>query len=1003
MIKTLLLQFSFIPILRRGAYLMGVLVLLCVSELQAQDVRTVTGKVTSSEENEALPGVNVLIEGTTKGTVTGVDGTYSIQVSNNDVLVFSFVGFVTKQLPVGNMTTMDVKLELDITSLDEVVVLGYGKQLKSDVTSSVAAVKDDEFIKGNVVDAGQLIQGKVAGLTVSMPSGDPTSGTQILLRGQSTILGTNVSPLILIDGIPGDFKTVPPEDIASISVLKDGSAAAIYGTRGTNGVILITTKRASGSLNGLDYSVSFSTQQITRKPELLTAGDYQAQIAAGDRAAQWDLGSSTDWLDEITQTPFSHVHNLTYRGGNTTTNYLANINYRDLEGIFLKSDNQTFTGRIDINHAMFNDKLKFNLGLLSSANNFTSTGDGASFNGYTYRQALLYNPTSPIYNDDGYYYEQTGLFNYENPLGRIYESDGEHRSQNVRYTASVSYLPVTGLELKSNFSVNRYNQTRGYAESKHHISTLRDGRNGFVSNGTRETQDRLMELTANYSTVFGNHNISVLAGYSYQDFYYRDYWMQNWDFPTDIFSYHNIDQGQAIREGEVNVPIDGFTSKTNLIGFFGRVTYSYEDKYLFMASLRHEAASQLVGTEDPWGTFPAVSVGWKISNESFLSGSNIVELLKLRAGYGVTGSQNSAPFGAVALLSYNNFYYFNGSWVPTLSPSQNFNPYLQWEEKKEQNYGIDFSLLKGRVYGSVDYYIRNIDNLLYDFAVPSPPNLYNTTRANVGVMENKGLEVLVNIVPIKTPDFEWTTSLNFSTNQNSLKSLSNDLYEATNDWFVTGATGEPIQTYTHRVEVGEDIGNFYGFKVVDVGEDGLWIYENAEGERVAYADFTHAEEDKQVLGNGLPNYYAGWNNTFRYKNIDLSITMRGAFDYQILNFQRMYYENPTIQNYNRLASSTDPVFGKAALTAPLEYNSYYIEDGDFWKIDNITLGYNIPAIGNNFIKRARIYASALNAFVFTGYSGIDPEVNRLGLDPGNDGRDKYPTSRTYTVGFNISF
>ncbi|HEY8933654.1 MAG TPA: SusC/RagA family TonB-linked outer membrane protein [Cyclobacteriaceae bacterium] len=961
----------------------------------------IKGKVVD-EQGSPLPGVNVVVKGTTTGTTTDAEGVYSLKLNDgNETLIFSFIGYATLEMPVGGNTVLDVTLKSDIVSLGEVVVVGYGTQTKSDLTSSVASVKSENFIKGNVMDAGQLIQGKVAGLTVSVPSGDPTSGSQILLRGSSTLLGTNTNPLILVDGVPGDLRTVAPEDIESIDILKDGSAAAIYGTRGTNGVIIITTKRAKADEGRVEYSSSFSTQQITRKLNMLTAADYRRQIADGTRLATDDKGASTDWLKQITRTPFSQIHNLTFKGGNSKTNYLASFNYRGLEGIFLKSDNRTLTGRVDINHSMFNDKLTFNFGFINQTNRYNTSGDGTSFNGYTYRQALIRNPTEPVKNAQGNWYENTGAFNYENPVSRIKESDGENRSQNSRLNTTIVYKPFEGMRLSALFSSNRFNQARGYAETKKHISNLRDGKNGYVSNGARETEDRLMELTAQYTRSIGDHNATLLAGYGYQSNYYRDFWMTNYDFPTDAFSYHQIQLGNALAEGKAQM--NGFTSKTNLISFFGRATYNFRDKYLLMASLRHEAASQLYGANHPWGTFPAISAGWKISNEPFLKSISMIDNLKIRAGYGVTGTPNSNGFGAVSLLGYGDPFYYEGNWIRTLVPSQNPNPYLKWEEKHETNVGLDYSLFNGRVSGTVDYYIRRIKNLLYDYPVPSPPNLYTSTRANVGVMENKGVEVMLNIVPVQTKDLQWTTSFMYSTNTNKLVTLSNDLYKTTNDYFTVGGTGEPIQTFTHLVKVGEKIGNFYGFKVVDITEDGKWIYEDNKGEHVEAASFSKSFDNKKVLGNGLPKAYVNWNNTVQYKNFDLSVTMRGAFGFQILNFERMYLENPTITNYNRLKSSEDKVFGKAKLNSELEFNSYYIENGNFWKIDNITLGYNFKNLNTKFMRSARVYVSTLNTFIFTHYKGIDPEVNRLGLDPGNDGRDKYPTARTYTIGFNLAF
>lgn len=959
---------------------------------------TVSGTVINIK-GEGIPGVTIREKDTNTGAVTDVNGKFTISVRNEQsVLIFTSIGYKPSEIQVSKQKIINLTLSDDNTQLNEIVVIGYGTQKKSELTSAVATVKSENFIKGAVTDAGQLLQGKVAGLTIGSPSGDPTSTSQIVLRGISSI-NSSTDPLVLIDGIPGGLNTVAPEDIESIDVLKDGSAAAIYGTRGTNGVILITTRRANGNIEpSIEYNGYVSTQTIARKPEMFSASDYRNLIKQG--VPFEDLGSDTDWLKATTRTPLIHVHNLTLRGGNSRTNYLANVNYRSFEGIFQKSDNRTLTGRLDVNHNMFDGKLKLNINFINTNNAYTTTGDGVSFNGGAYRQALIRNPTSPIKNPDGSWFEQPGIYVYENPLARLYESDGENTSQNTRLAGSLSFLPVNGLEMKALFSQNRFNQIRGYSETKNHISTIRDTKNGYASRGTTQNTDGLIELTAEYRKTMDDHKFSALAGYSYQDFLSEDYWMQNWDFPTDKFTYNNIGTGNALKKGLA--PIYSNKLASNLIGFFGRVTYSYADKYILLASLRHEASSKLLGAIEPWGNFPAVSVGWKINKESFLSNAKGIDELKLRAGYGVTGTVPGASFLGVSRLGYSGNFLVNGQWVQNLAPINNPNPYLRWEEKHETNVGIDFSFLKSRVSGSLDFYNRRTNGLIYDYPVPTPPNLYPFTTANVGVMENKGIEVMVNVAVVRSKDFDWNASFNYSTNANKLVSLSNDQYKTTNDFFTTGYTGEPIQTYTHRVQVGEKIGNFYGYKVVDVTDDGKWIYETKTGER---STDKGGEENKKILGNGLPAFYAGWNNNFRYKNFDLSITMRGAFDYQILNFQRMYYENPGITQYNQLKTAQDKVFGKAVLNknTPLEYNSYYIENGDFWKIDNITLGYNFTHPIFKVIKRARLYVAVLNSLTITGYKGIDPEVNRGGLSPGNDDRDKYPTVRTFTFGMNLNF
>lgn len=959
--------------------------------------------VIKDETGEPIIGATVRVKGQSEGTVSDLDGNFTLDVTDDNTLQISYIGYQTQEFAVGKQHHFSIVLEEDKKILNEVVVIGYGTQKKGDITSSVGSVKSEDFTAGAINDAGQLIQGKIAGLSVTNPSGNPVGGTEISLRGNTTILGASTNPLILIDGVPGDFNTVAPEDIESIDVLKDGSAAAIYGSRGTNGVVLITTKKSKGNnINEVQYSGYLSLSTIAKKPDFCDADDYRQQIKDGLRDAAWDLGDNTNWIDAITRTGLSHVHNISFKGGNAQTNYIFNVNYRNLQGIFKRSDKEEFQGRAEVNHSMFDDKLRFNFQLLGNQTGYTATSDGGSFNTYSWRQALIHNPTEPIKNADGSWHENTGIFNYDNPVSRIYECDGEQKVSQTRFSSNITLTPIKELTFNALFSYDKINQEGGYYETKKHISNVRDGMNGYASTGGSSTVTKLVELTAQFHKNFGNHTIQALAGYSYQESTYSNQYERNYNFPTDLYSWHNIGVGQALKEGlgtEYSYWLD-----TNLIGFFGRLNYNYKNRYLLMASVRHEAASQLAGTEKPWGTFPSVSLGWRITEENFMKNQKVFDDIKLRAGYGVTGSQPSQSFLGVPLLGYGDYYLYNGQWIRALQPTQNSNDKLKWEEKHEYDIGADFSILNYRLNVSVDWYYRLIKGLLYDYSVPSPPNLYTTTRANVGEMSNNGLEIMVNAIPVQTKDFKWETTITFSTNSNKLKSLSNDLYQTSSDYFMTGWIEEPIKTESHIVRIGHKVGDIYGFKVVDVDESGKWIYLDKNGNRVNYDDFTHSFEDKQILGNGVPKWYLGFNNQFRYKNFDLAINMRGAFGFQIMNGMRMFYENRSRQDWNRLRSAYDKVFGKAVLNTLCseEFNSYYVENGDYWKIDNITLGYSFSKI-NKWIKTLRLYASVNNAITITGYKGIDPEVSTSGLAPSYDNRDSYPHTRAFTFGMNVTF
>jgi TonB-linked SusC/RagA family outer membrane protein len=963
----------------------------------------VRGKVTDAD-GKPMAGVTVVLTSTKIGVTTDESGHYTINVPENGTLRFSYVGFETQTVSVHNRTTIDLALKPVDSHLNEVVVIGYGTQRKGDLTSAEATVKSDDFVPGPVTDAGELLKGKVAGLSVANPSGDPNAQSQILLRGTNTIGGANTGVLVIVDGVPGDLLTVAPEDIAEISVLKDASATAIYGVNGANGVIIITTKRSNGKVvDEVDYNGNVSTSQETRVPKLLTAQDYRNQIKAGTRQASYDLGHSTNWIKAMSNDhPVSTIQGISFKGGSGTTNYLASLNYRYLDGIFQRNNHKQVTGRVDINHSMFNNKVRINLGMVQT--NFNDL----PFNQYDYEQALKMNPTAPVKEPDGTYYQEPNNFEYQNPLSDIYNTDQPQQAFRSKYNATVAILPFSGLRLAATGSYTKSGYLNQYFANFQNISTTRDNQNGVANTSSGQSIDRYLNLTAEYAKTIAKHHFSVLAGYEYQDDNTFTSSITNHDFPTDIatFGYNLIGLGTAQKNGQD--VIGSGRSTTNLISYFARATYSYNDKYLLLASLRIDGASQLYGASEPYGKFPSVQLGWRITKESFMQTQKIFDDLKLRAGYGITGNQPAQGFLGVGLLGYGNYILYNGQWIQTLGPSQNANPNLRWEEKHETNIGLDYSLFKGLITGTIDVYDNKIKGLLYNYNVPSPPNLYPTTEANVGTMENKGVELAVNVTPYRTRDFTWTTGFTFSTNSNKLTSLSNNIYKTTVPYFTTGSTFDPIQTSTSIVQVGQPIGQFFGFKVAGIASDGTWIYQEPNGKVVPYSQFNHAFADKQVIGNGLPKYYAGWNNTLRYKNWDFSVTMRGAFGFQVLNMQRMYFENTSVQNYNRLASSQDKIFGVAVLspTMPEEFNNHYIENGNFWKIDNITLGYTFRNTKLKYIHNPRVYFSTLNTFLITKYKGTDPEVPLSGsvaLYPGVDSRDTYPTTRTYTLGASFSF
>lgn len=959
----------------------------------------VTGAVTD-ESGKPLPGVGIKLKNGTASATTDVNGKYSISIPDGKgVLVFTYIGYAAQEIAINNRAVITVKLLPEATSLNDVVVVGYGTQKRERVTSAIASVKSENFVKGSVTDAAQLIRGKVAGLSVVTSNADPTGTSQINLRGITTIL-SGTAPLVLIDGVPGSLTTVAPEDIESIDVLKDGSAAAIYGTRGTNGVILITTKKVKGETPPtIDVNTYFTTQRITKRLDFMNADQYR-ELVAQKKPGAIDYGANTNWLDEVLQKPFSQVYNVSLKGGTQNTSYIANVNYRNIEGIMKKSNNKILYPRIEVNHNMFDGKLKLNANLSGSQQQFFSGADGSSYRGDVYRNALTYNPTDPVKDNNGNWTEHTDKTDYANPVSLLNETSGLIQNNTLRTLGTITYTPINNLNIMLLGSRDLYNSVRGYYESKLHYSTLHDGKNGFASRGTTRTEENLLELTANYTKKFKGHDITVLGGYSWRQNNYQDYWMQNWDFPADDFSYNNMGAGLALKRGEA--PQNSYQSQNKLVGYFFRLNYSFENKYLLMASIRREGSSKF-GANYKYGSFPAVSAGWNIKNESFLENSKFLSTLKLRGGFGVTGTEPSDPYMSLRRLNFDTYTLVDGSWIQAISPSTNPNPDLRWEKKQESNIGVDYGFLNNRITGSIDLYKRTTKDLLLDYPVATPPYLFNTIRANAASMENKGIEFQVNFIAVDSKDFKWNTTINYSTNRNKLLSLSDKSFQLASGYFNTGDTGEPIQQAISRVQIGQPIGNFWGFKSIDIDDSGHWIIEGKDGKPKPIAD--QQADDKQVIGNGLPKHYLNWNNTFNYKNFDLNITMRGAFGFQILNTARMYYDAPVmLTRGNLLNTAYDKVYGKRPLAddQSLNYVSYYIENGDYWKIDNITLGYNFK-IKNPIVKALRVYVSGSNLITFTKYKGIDPEVSITGLTPGYDDKNRYPSTSTYSLGASFTF
>jgi len=993
--------------------------LLFTASIPAMAGVVVKGTVT---DQSGLPiiGGGVIEAGTSNGVVTDTDGKYSITVaSGQSVLQFSCIGYKTVEIVVGTQSVLNVTLEDETSFLDETIVIGYGSQKKADVTSSVQSVKSTEFNKGAIIDAGQLIQGKVAGLQVTVSSGDPTKSSSVMLRGYSSLLGST-DPLVLVDGIPGSLSTVAPEDIETIDVLKDGSATAIYGTRGTNGVIIITTKSAKREMpTSVEYTGYVSASTWLKKPDFLQADDLRHLFSQGwtfSGANDKDYGDSVDWLKEISRTGITHNHNLSIMGGTKHNTYNVNLTYNDTQGTIKGTGSRNLHARAGVSQYLFDDKLKLSAELLASE---TSNKSGFDAN-YVYRQACIQNPTQPIKNEDGTWNERSVYF-YDNPVSYINERSGEYRNRSIRFNGVAEYKPIEQLTFKAMYVRKGQNSLNNSYYTHNDVTTTESGYNGYAYRYSSEYVNNMAELSAAYQQDFGKHHVSAVLGYSYEDNTTSYFYASNRNFPTDQYADNKLSSGQALKEGLASM--DSYKYNTKLIGLFARATYNYADRYLLMVSFRRDGSSKF-GADNKWGNFPGVSAGWRLNNEPWMKGITWLNNLKLRAGFGITGIDVNDPYQSLASLDYNGYFYNNGQWIQVLQPTRNPNENLRWEKKLEYNLGLDFAVLDERLSGSIDVYQRDTKDGLYWYSVPVPPYQYSSIMANVCHIRNRGVEVLINAVPVMRKNFQWNTSVTYSANINKLVSLQNDEFKMSTDYFDTGYTGEPIQTSTHRVKEGWAIGNFYGLKSVGLNSAGKWIVEryqyNAAGEiESKFYDLAEnaTSKDWQILGNGVPRFYANWNNNFRIWKFDVAVTMRGAFGFQVLNYQKLFYGNPTIQ-YNVLKCAFDkfpvldsrtgePTGEETYLNDSQRYLSYYIENGDYWKIDNITLGYNHRFKNTKYFKGFRVYGTIHNVCTITGYSGLDPEIRvsygSNGYDPGTDDRDKYPTIRSYTFGVALNF
>lgn len=947
----------------------------------------ISGRI-SNEAGDALSGVSVIEKGTNNGTVTTASGQFNLTVASPDaVLVISYIGHKTQEIPVGQNTVFEIVLQADVGSLSDIVVVGYGTQKKSEISGSVVSLTTKDFNRGVSVNATDLIQGKVSGMYIVKSGGDVTSGSTMRIRGINSLSGGN-SPLVVIDGIPGgNLNSVAPQDIESISVLKDASASAIYGSRSGAGVVIITTKKGSASRTQVDYEAYAGVDVLANKPELVNAAEWRKYVQEkGIDPAPYDKGANTDWFEEITRRAFTQSHALSLSGGGNSHNYRASLNYLNRQGVVRDNSLERWNGRILFEQRALNDRLKL-----------TFVGSGSNWDENMteyYNFVLAYNmlPVSPVFNSDGTYFNPQG-YDMGNP--RQNQDLNTRLNQNVLYNGNIK----AELDLGKGFSLgaNAFKQRRQKIWGLYYNSITERGRNdqGYAQRDAEQWNQSLFEGMLNYKGTFGDyHNLTGIIGYSWEEGTYERFSVANRQFVTNLLSYNDLQSGENLRSSDISSGKNMY----RLISFYGRLNYNFNERYLLSVSLRNDGSSKF-GKDNKWAVFPAVSLAWNISEENFMSNADWINDLKLRAGYGITGNQDGiGPYNSLQLYSRSGLYYSDGSWFSAYSLSQNANPNLKWETTKTLNVGVDFSLFQNRLSGSVEVYDKLTDNLLYTYDVPVPPFLFNKYLANVGAITNKGVDLNLSADAIRKKDFNWNIALNFSHYKNRVTRLESGDFVTGGRILLGGAwvRGGSDMT-THIIEVGKSVGTFYGYEAHGLTPDGKYNYVDQDKDGSISQD-----KDRTYIGDANPDFIYGIQNTFTYKNWNLSFLFRGTYGNDVLNMGRLTYGSSSwLPGQNVLRSALDNNLSEIP-----SYSSYYIEDGSFMRLEFLNIGYNVPLKNATWLKSLRFFATGQNMFLITKYSGRDPEVDNNadnGASAGVEGRDYYPKTRTFTLGLNVSF
>lgn len=993
---------------RNFIQLLGIFILIIANTFAVNaQTRVISGTVTDLADASQLSGVTVFNNTKSSSTSTNAEGKYTLTIpSGSKSISFSFIGYTTKTVTIGSSNVINVTLSSSSNNLDDVVVVsvGYGTLDKREVSSAITHISSEDLLTVASNNPLMSLQGKVPGLNITNTSAaDPNSSPSIQLRGVSS-RSAGLGPLYVINGVPGgNIDNINQNDIESIDVLKGGAASAIYGTRGSNGVIIITTKKGT-SQSRMFYDGYASFDYLTNKLENLTADEFIANRVANKQGQ--DYKSKTDWLKEVTNSPaFAQKHTVQFSGGSAKTNYFASGDYRDADGIDLRAHKREYGARLNINHATDNNMF---VATLTAAPRYmtTSNADQGNFN-----NALTLNPTYAIFNPAGKYnYINTGFFS-NNPVenANVIKSGAEIKELDINGSLKMNILSnLSTMVTISEISRSAKNLYFSPSTLSSVVQANKITQTNFASQEQQENDQKNIEWTGNYSENFGRNHLKVLGGYSYSLYNYKRVYAQNYDFPFDTYLWNNLGSGlyNGGAAGQGQSAVASTQNGSTLISFFGRMNYDFDNKYILTASLRREGSSKF-GANNKWGNFPAVSAAWRLSEEAFVKGAlPWVNELKIRADYGITGNQDFGNYLSLLLYGGAGYFPFNGQYYQVYGPSSNVNPDLSWEKSLNFNVGLDFSVLNNRISGSLDYYIRTNKDLLGSYTVPVPPNTQSTTFTNVGTMKNYGIELSLSAEAVKGGDFNYDVNLAFAYNRNKFISFSNEIYKGGTFQDVAGLPAPGSPGNIQRIQEGQSIGQFYTLRSAGVNDAGALLVYKKDGSIVQANQANN--DDKQFVGNGLPKFIASMGNTFRYKRFDLGIFLRGTFGYKIFNTTAFYIGTPSSQsdaNVLKSAYDTGSKYSLLKSTATTSIASdYFLENGSFVKIDNVSLGYKQP-LNIKYVKSVRLYAAGRNLHTFTKYTGGDPELVQVnGLTPGvNTSLNYYPSTLQLIFGLQATF